>query len=812
MSLVPFGSSTTRKIACEDTVVIGTKVVMKLAERLASGEQYYVRVETGGLLDIAGNKLPILMTRNSYVLDTGGDTTTPAIVATLPCEGCEGSMLIENATRNNTVALYLSEQSQGAPGGLIRFFDCLDDLICDPSSDVEINTIDISTSGMVEFVYEVLYVHLGVLQTNRRYRLVVEANSLQEVLPDGSPGNTGPTQPFSLEFVKSYAGFVPTLHSTAPAKDPASAENLTFPLKVPASTKTGTYTVCYCNDQQEGLQLEDVGDGDTTYILVDDETIDASWTYVPSVEVVELSLSEHVCQEKCSEGCTGPFCFCDGYDDTDGATTLCLPPGMCRDACDLAADCSGISVHDTKNQCLLFTGGYENVTTTVAEAWQTYERKAGRACTHLHDYREIVGTIEVTKRVQLEVEYVLEPGQEGSIEVVAAEDASLTYGHSDVPNHGVANRLFTGQKLLSEDRITLIDGYGLCGISAPSKLITLPGSTIEDWMNHNPHSWFREGAHEDGDAQNVLLPDPVTGEMPDTYMPYTPTTPEGHYASRDGFYCPGRNLDLDALDVVFDGTVHNLREHQCYTKCGADSPPCEGDDCFCSGHYSGYDGPDSNAICADVQMCQYICDQLAGCGSIDMHKTKPRCFLNLVGCNSHSDALYADPNYAILFKRVDGNDEQAGRGNHHNPAGRRLLEAPDAGFSWDQMLRFKGLQFSSGGRFKLCFCDSEIHSSCNKAADYGVEVGEVHVSGVSCLVANPRLQRVACATQFHGGLRCYPLVDTAPMPEAPEVGMTALPSDDAITPLSLATKCTAMSLDEAEHDPDCAAALAEYAS
>ena len=34
-----------------------------------------------------------------------------------------------------------------------------------------------------------------------------------------------------------------------------------------------------------------------------------------------------------------------------------------------------------------------------------------------------------------------------------------------------------------------------------------------------------------------------------------------------------------------------------------------------------------------------------------------------------------------------------------------------------------------------------------------VELGEVHVSGVSCLVENPRLRRVACAEQYHGGLR-----------------------------------------------------------
>merc|ERR1719198_2438863 len=118
------------------------------------------------------------------------------------------------------------------------------------------------------------------------------------------------------------------------------------------------------------------------------------------------------------------------------------------------------------------------------------------------------------------------------------------------------------------------------------------------------------------------------------------------------------------------------------------------------------------------------------------------------------------------------------------------------GFSWAQMLRFKGLSFSSGGRFKVCFCDSTIHSSCTKPSDFGVELGEVHVSGVSCLVENPMLRRVACAEQFHGGLRCYADVKYAPMPIEPPVGMTELPSEDVITPLSLATKCASLPIDE----------------
>ena len=57
-------------------------------------------------------------------------------------------------------------------------------------------------------------------------------------------------------------------------------------------------------------------------------------------------------------------------------------------------------------------------------------------------------------------------------------------------------------------------------------------------------------------------------------------------------------------------------------------------------------------------------------------------------------------------------------------------------------------------------------------------------------------------------LRCYADVREAPMPTEPPVGMTELPSEDVITPLSLATKCASLPIDEAEHDPECAAVLA----
>merc|ERR1711964_62677 len=74
----------------------------------------------------------------------------------------------------------------------------------------------------------------------------------------------------------------------------------------------------------------------------------------------------------------------------------------------------------------------------------------------------------------------------------------------------------------------------------------------------------------------------------------------------------------------------------------------------------------------------------------------------------------------------------------------------------------------SGGTFKLCFCDSVLNGApCRTEADYSVEVGTIHASGVSCLVSKPNLQRVACTDQMWGGLRCYSHLATPPKPTPP---------------------------------------------
>jgi hypothetical protein len=219
-------------------------------------------------------------------------------------------------------------------------------------------------------------------------------------------------------------------------------------------------------------------------------------------------------------------------------------------------------------------------------------------------------------------------------------------------------------------------------------------------------------------------------------------------------------MDIDGLTFPLSGVMVPVKSHQCYTKCALNAP-CVGDLCYCNGYFSGYDDIDSNALCASESMCKYICDNTPGCKSIDMHASLDRCFMNMEGCDLHSDNLLQVPDmsYTLMIQKTDPNDGARQLDDHK--ARQTQANTVDM-YSWSKMLRFKSMKFTTGGTFKVCFCDStllpgasENYASCGKPADFSVEVGTVHSSGVSCLLEKPALQRVACLEQMYGGLRCY---------------------------------------------------------
>jgi len=76
------------------------------------------------------------------------------------------------------------------------------------------------------------------------------------------------------------------------------------------------------------------------------------------------------------------------------------------------------------------------------------------------------------------------------------------------------------------------------------------------------------------------------------------------------------------------------------------------------------------------------------------------------------------------------------------------------GRSDKNVLRFAPMTFSSAGTFKVCFCDVALSGKCESEKDYTVEVGKLHVSGISCLLDIPKLRRTRCYEQYFGGFSC----------------------------------------------------------
>jgi hypothetical protein len=362
----------------------------------------------------------------------------------------------------------------------------------------------------------------------------------------------------------------------------------------------------------------------------------------------------------------------------------------------------------------------------LREEWDTLVSRPGTACTHAQDFQTYAGVFTVTDRVELDVDYVVEPEKETSIEVTSVP-GGLTKG------------------LLSTDRIMVIDKFGACGLSAPAKAVELPGNTT--WGGFFPRSLFF-----DGPAEDKMDPNKPKGGIQHLDYDVVPAS-----------YCAEENLDLHAYTIPLFGLMKSAAVHSCNTKCAAECTEKDPDLCYCEGYFSGFDTETSNALCADVDLCEYICNNIEECKSIDMHASLPRCFLN-TGCATQK----VSAEYGIRMKA---------------PMGRRTK---DLGYSHGQLLRFEPLTFTTGGTFKLCFCDSALlgpGQTCTATADFSVQIGTIHSSGVSCLLQEPKLQRVDCVPQFHGGMRCYgsqpvPTIDVyelgesvfgpAPVPPTPE--------------------------------------------
>jgi len=303
-------------------------------------------------------------------------------------------------------------------------------------------------------------------------------------------------------------------------------------------------------------------------------------------------------------------------------------------------------------------------------------------------------------------------------------------------------------------------------------------------------------------------------EVPGSYVaPVKPAKVYWRYVEKS--YCAGNNMDILAIPDV--------KRHQCFDKC-AGGTTCVGDDCFCTGLMQGYDTKDSSALCLDETGCKNACAGLDDCFGFDMHNSLPRCFLNrmtpaatdTMSCEEYvvNGKLTPFPTYKLVYKQHTPTTRRAEAAPSEEAATRSLLPAIDQGKSWNQILRFNDISFKTGGKFKACFCDPDTLAAgkyCKKAADYKIDIGTIHVSGVSCLVEDPKFQRGTCVEQFqhipgtHGGLRCYP--GAAPTITVPVVPEKVVPNEDAAAPApfnpALSSFCLYGPEEETRDDPLC---------
>jgi hypothetical protein len=553
-----------------------------------------------------------------------------------------------------------------------------------------------------------------------------------------------------------------------------SAPSLYTPPPPPPCDPDANYTVL-----NKGLPNETVVDnnaclpGNDTHVIMDGEPIrlrnagERRLAVSPEV-AVDLNADHYsdLCHVKCPGGCSGTKCFCDFYtmalyesvravftDAGSYAQPLCLDALSCAAACDTDPSCTAFDYDPALNFCWLLAED-ASCSTTPMEGAEFWVQTVGAPCTTASDFGLFIGTMTVTADAITDIAYVLTPDANSSIEVVGSE---LSW---------------------ESDRVLIIDSSGICGLSGPSSDLIFPRTLAQ--FNH----WTAE--HDD---PRIEAPDveptgaPVLSSLPNE------TRVKKAWDVVPDVYCAGNNI-----------APSNLGEsamHLCYRKCVAQAP-CVGSDCFCDGLVPELDDRASPALCLDLELCKAACDESPDCYGIDMKADKSRCVLNYATCEAEQrrGLLRPDTTYDFYFLYEVPTEETS----------RALVgrQAPvDPGTSSKDILRFRGLQFTSGGDFKACFCDASLtDGACRKLSNYAVEVGRVYVSGVSCLLSVPSFRRGLCIEQYHGGLRCHanapdPFV---PPPDVPTASPTPAPTP---APSALSTYCLYGPEEETAADPLC---------
>jgi hypothetical protein len=540
--------------------------------------------------------------------------------------------------------------------------------------------------------------------------------------------------PYELVQDKLALSTDPTCASVAEEFSAASSGSDldTIGFTVETGLPAGSYSMCYCHGS-EGSGTENLTTSSYAtlrYVSYDEDLTSTTYLSAPA----DLgSYAEHLCHAKCATGCVG--CGCEGYISAvhnHKTAVLCTATDVCLAACTALGPsvCAGFETSSTTpGQCRLIAASQVNAvndTRPTSQSWHAFVR-APATCSYMP-----VGTMTVTRRFKVGVDYVVAPKQMQGIEAV--RPASFAGG------------------LSAKDRILVAPCGSPC---PPADAVQLDGG------------WWQLA------ARNAKFLDPPNGDPEPVLKPRSFV--DVHITPMR--YCPG-NLDRASL---MGSTADKINAARCYTKC---AEGCVGPTCFCDGYMSGYDGPDSEALCGDQETCEDLC-ALTGCGSIDMHKTLPRCFLNTDSCVAKSgipvdpfstplDETAVDPNYNLLTEKVDECGEAMLRDDRREftdeekcgffapqgccfAAGRCAKCAPGPLPGQLEVLEFGPFSVPAG-TYQVCACDASlggaVGSPCRKYEDFTIDLGTLHSSGVQCLLGDTRMARATCTSQSLGGFRC----------------------------------------------------------
>jgi len=386
------------------------------------------------------------------------------------------------------------------------------------------------------------------------------------------------------------------------------------------------------------------------------------------------------------------------------ADTVCLGLGSTDATADILAEqsttvtCSGLSSSVTAT--FDATAANAGLTADLADSSSGYHVFAKFGACDTGTYT-VVGRLLIQSNVRNDHNWVVSPGlhEESAIEVL---------GTGLVPK---------------DNRIMITACTSSCGAASPSS------------------SAYIHGYQASQEMYNFWLPHYLQTDDPQNSTEYGYVVPGERRGIKFARY---QNMGCDSDYLTFlDSSYDHLLCSECATS--TSNAACA------KGYFASTDGSDSMAYCMTAQQAHDIM-QAGGANSFVRNSAAAaeKRFYFYTSCGEggedHRTADFSGSQYDLYWESDEADAA----------TGTVPTSCDNDADSWNAIIRWSGLSFESGGEYKVCMCEDD----CQEASDYNIEVGKIHVSGVSCLLAEPVYQNGCCKEttldQYgYGGYSCW---------------------------------------------------------